>query len=187
MNTEIQFNEESKDLPTFTASGIVNFPLIPKGYKIINNKHFRSSIEKLTGKTLIKIIREDDDEIIFICNDGTKYKMYHIPDCCETVTIDDINGDLDDLIGTPILLAEEIQNKDFEKQWAETFRIVKDKWGRDIEQNSEGTQYPDSHTWTFYKIATIKGYVDIRWYGESNGFYSESVDFVEYEQKEFNI
>ena len=114
--------------------------------------------KELVGKTLVSVeTNKEMDEITFITNEGEKFLMYHSQDCCESVSIEDINGDLEDLIGKPILLAEEVTS----------------------EENPEGVtkEYQDSFTWTFYKLATIKGYVDIRWYGESNGYYSEDVYF----------
>jgi hypothetical protein len=133
-----------------------------------------SEIKQLLGKTLKSVVvNKAKDEILFTTEEGKEYKMYHRQDCCEGVSIEDINGDLEDLIGTPILLVEENSSKEHTaEQLAE---IEKEK----EEQGDDYYSYEESFTWTFYKLATIKGYVDIRWYGSSNGYYSESVDVVE--------
>ncbi len=123
----------------------------------------KKEIEKfsdLNGAVLASVIKiynkKEGDELVFTLIDGRKFKLYHCQDCCEYVSIEDICGDLNDLIGSPILMAEEESNSiDDPKEWND-----------------------DSFTWTFYKLATQKGYVTIRWYGSSNGYYSESVDFV---------
>ena len=120
-----------------------------------------AKVSDLLGKTLSYICVNrggDTDNIIFETTEGVRYRMYHDQDCCESVDIEDINGDFDDLIGYPLLQAEESTN-------------TTDTFGR--------IESPDSFTWTFYKFATIKGYVTIRWLGESNGYYSEEVDFKE--------
>jgi hypothetical protein len=109
-------------------------------------------ITDLIGKTLKEVNRgRDNDELFFVTEDGDEYVMYHSQDCCESVTIEDINGNLDDLVGKPIKIAREDSNHA----------------DRDYE----------SMTWTFYNFATDNGYVTIRWYGVSNGYYSEKVDF----------
>lgn len=134
-----------------------------------------TGIEELIGKTLTEVKTSgNDNEIIFIVDDGTKYRMYHEQDCCEGVYIEDINGDLNDLIGTPIIKAEEVSNEDFIDAFERKFHKEE---GSSLEKDDDGNYKPESYTWTFYKLATIKGYVDIRWYGESNGYYSESVNF----------
>ena len=139
-----------------------------------NKKKKMAEIKDLVGKTLTEI-KKTDDEIFFICNDGTIYKMYHSQNCCESVSIEDIIGDLDDLIGTPILVAEENSSNE------PTVEQIAEKGKEKLEQGDDYYYYDDdySFTWTFYKFATIKGYVDIRWYGSSNGYYSETVDFIQ--------
>lgn len=112
----------------------------------------------LVGKTLSSV-RRDGDAIYFETADGETYKQYHCQDCCESVAIEDICGDLEDLVGAPILQAEE---------------STSDTRPSDLPKEE---YEPDSQTWTFYRLATIKGSVVIRWYGSSNGYYSESVDF----------
>ena len=117
------------------------------------------NINELIGKILLSVDKVGDEELIFHCSDGTNYKMYHNQDCCENVTIEDIVGDLDDLVGSPIIEAEEATSD------------------ADPDDKPNDDKYRDSFTWTFYKLATAKGFVTIRWYGESNGHYSESVNF----------
>jgi len=112
-----------------------------------------AEISDLVGKTIsdIKGAKEGDDVISICCSDGSKYRMLHYDDCCESVYVEDICGDVEDLIGSPVVKAEETTNS--------------------------GEEGYGSYTWTFYHIFTIKGGICIRWYGSSNGYYSERVDF----------
>lgn len=111
-----------------------------------------ANIQELVGKIFTKVEGEVGGDSLVFSNDHEKYVFNHWQNCCESVRIEDIVGELSDLVGSPIILAEESTNHDNPPENA------------------------DSFTWTFYKFATIRGYVDVRWLGESNGYYSESVD-----------
>jgi hypothetical protein len=107
-------------------------------------------IEEFLGKVLQEVfVDEEDDYIIFTFDNGDQYKMCQLEDSCASVYIEDIAGTLGNLIGSPLTMAEEISEEDHEAH--------------------------ESGTWTFYKFATIKGYVTMRWYGASNGYYAEEV------------
>jgi hypothetical protein len=111
------------------------------------------TLEDMIGRTFTSVTA-NRDELTFTDAKGT-FTFSHDQECCESVEIEDIVGDLNDLVGSPLLTAYESCSQ----------------------KNPEGVtkEYQDSFTWTFYKFATIKGYVDVRWYGESNGYYSEGV------------
>lgn len=116
----------------------------------------QKGLKKMLGKTFVQVSGTvGDGTMTFETAEGQRFMFAHSQDCCESVDINDIVGDLQDLVGEPLLLAEEVEGEtpvDFNE--------------RDHE----------SVTWTFYKFATRKGYVDVRWLGESNGYYSEGVD-----------
>ena len=121
-----------------------------------------TSFEDLKGKTITSIegLQKGSDRVEMKTSDGEEYVMYHCQSCCESVQIEDVCGDIEDILNSEILLAEEVTNSD---------------------EHPHGVKFeyePESFTWTFYKISTIRGSVTIRWLGESNGCYSERVSFL---------
>lgn len=112
-----------------------------------------ASFSELLGHTLTGVTVDNTNDVItFVSSTGIKFILQHEQNCCETVVIESVTGNIVDLIGTPITMAVESSNSN---------------------DTDDGTE-----TWTFYKLATAKGYVDIRWHGSSNGYYSESVSFT---------
>ena len=112
------------------------------------------------GKTITDIKKVYNNELHFEFNDSSTLKMYHMQDCCEEVYIEDIIGDLEDLKNSPITMFETTSEYGTVGSWG------------------------DTSTWTFYKIATVKGYVTIRWFGTSNGYYSEEVNLEYFDGEE---
>jgi hypothetical protein len=124
------------------------------GFELIKSQPVKSKvIEELVGK-VFSSVNADKENLYFISDNDKSYIFYHEQDCCEYVTIEDIDGDLNDLVGTPILKAEEVTKEDI---------------------NASEYGY-----WTFYKFSTIKGYVTVRWYVESYGYYSVPIRMCEY-------
>lgn len=114
-----------------------------------------SVFSKMIGKIMAEVVESgfDGDELRFVeVETGKCHRFYHPQSCCESVSIEDICGDLNDLVGSPILVAEEISSE--------------------FKESSSGDEQ-----WTFYKFSTIKGSVTVRWYGSSNGYYSTSVNY----------
>ena len=123
------------------------------------------TFDALIGQTFDAVhAKVQGDAVRFIRDDEVLFKLHHEQDCCEAVWLEDIVGDLGDLIGTPITRAEKVTNR------TPGIGVFIDA------PLPEGEEDPDSYTWTYIWIGTTKGTVAFRWYGTSNGYYSEDVD-----------
>lgn len=112
-------------------------------------------IEVLRGLTLAAVdgVEQYSEEMALTTETGRRFVFWHEQDCCENVRIEQVDGDPRDLLGSPLLMAEEATESKEERG--------------------------ESSTWTFYKFATAKGYVTVRWLGTSNGYYGEGVSLRE--------
>ncbi len=100
-----------------------------------------------------------DDSALTFKNEDHTIVFEHYQECCESVYIQSIAGNLSDLEGSRLLMAEQVSS---------------DNEGRSPVDDEY--EWGEVEEWTFYKFATIKGYVTVRWYGVSNGYYSTGVD-----------
>ena len=118
----------------------------------------KSILDSLVGETLTHIdINEAGNEIMLTTESNKIIRIYHEQDCCESVGIEDTEGNWHDLIGKVIIEASE-----------------------DVRPAGDpAPKYPDSWTRTDLKFRVDGATVISRWIGESNGYYSESVD-IEY-------
>lgn len=135
----------------------------------------------LAGKTIKQIVglEAGSERAKFYCTDGTEFWMSYYNDCCASCSIEDIAGDISDILNSEILLAEEVSSsKPNEKTLEERkarYKAEKNPYYETFESWLESCY--ESETWTFYKLSTIKGSITIRWYGSSNGYYSERSTF----------
>ena len=121
----------------------------------MDNKSFKEIEFKIIKE--IKVTKDSgDDSIVIEFEDGSSLKMYHEQDCCESVWIEDIesNKNLSGYKGAVVI-----------DMYVTT---------------AENTEASESGTYTFYNLNTSKGSINIRWNGESNGYYSESVNVYIY-------
>lgn len=120
----------------------------------VQGMNAEQALAKARGREVIAVedMVRGSDHVTVRFADGTSLVLRHQPDCCESVDLEDVVGDPDDLIGHRLTMAEEVSS-----------------------EGAPDPEYAESHTWTFYKLGGLGGYVTMRWLGQSNGYYSERV------------
>jgi hypothetical protein len=119
------------------------------------------SVERLVGETLVAIDQDDkSSEILLTTASGRQFRIVHHDDCCESVHIEGTDGEWSSLIG------KVIESASHEEESADG---TLDEYGYSYESATKTT--------ITFKVndATVVS----RWFGSSNGYYSESVNVDE--------
>lgn len=98
---------------------------------------------------VLDAVRIDGDVVYLDTNRGV-FMFHHVQDCCESVILAD-EPDLTNFVPGEVIVCAETRTEDLEVGYG----IGKA---------------------TFYNIVTHSNFVDMRWYGESNGYYGVGVD-----------
>ena len=103
------------------------------------HERYRNScdIKDMVGKKITGIYY--DEENFQILTDDGVYAFYHEQSCCESVWLTQVDGISDKIIGSRIVITEDVLDE-------------------------KDTEYGHT-TWSFYKIGTNKGMIDFRWQG----------------------
>lgn len=118
----------------------------------------RSSFDLLEGEILTHIdVNEEANQILLTTESGRTFLIHHEQDCCESVIIEDTQGDWGKLVG----------------------KVVEQVTKEETYKGDPPPEYPDSWTRTTLKFKVNDATVICRWIGESNGYYSETVDISE--------
>jgi hypothetical protein len=123
--------------------------------ELIRRRHVEFS--DLVGEVLDAVdIDKEENQILLTTRSGRRFMVYHEQDCCESVRMVGQDGSFDKLIGKPI-----IEARDFA-----------------VDTGESESDY-DSQTTTTLVFRVDDQTVISRWIGDSNGYYSESVDIAE--------
>jgi len=120
-------------------------------------------IESLVGEVLTHIdVDEVENIILLTTKSGRQIKIFHDQDCCESVSIETTEGNWDKLVGKVI---EEARQDEF------------------YNLDPKPGEYAESWTRTNLIFRVNDQTVISKWIGESNGYYSESVNIEEFRSR----
>lgn len=114
-------------------------------------------IQSFVGQTLLEISAKG------FKTDTGSFSFEHHQDCCESVYpvglyFGGSDENIPETTGNPIITVAYLSN---------------DEPDSEIDR-----EYSESHTWSRFFFVTAAGTYEVRWLGESNGYYGEDVDII---------